>query len=471
MTWPLLMLRGLNSAVLVYFIVVNAVYLTTSIVAVFALRRYAARLRSLDLADTFRLGGSPPVTVIAPAYNESATCVQSVRALMTLEYAEYEVVVVNDGSRDATLERLVEAFDLVPAPRAPTSDVAHRPIRGIYRSRSAPGLWVIDKENGGKADALNAALAHVRTPLFCAIDVDSLVERDALSRIVRPFLEDDSTVAAGGIIRIANGCTVQSGMVTRVALPDNLVARIQVVEYLRSFLGGRVGWDAMGATLIISGAFGMFKRTLAVSAGGYDTSTVGEDMELVVKLHRYCRERDIPCRIGFVPDPVAWTECPESLRILSRQRERWQRGLAEVMWRHRTMLFNPRYGVIGLVAMPYFFFLEMLGPALEIAGYAAFVVTVLLGRVDRTFVAAFLLLAFALGMSLSLAAISLEELTFRRYSRARQLLTLMLVSLVEGVGYHQLHTWWRFKGLVAAVRRRRGWGEMTRKGFDTAPTG
>lgn len=469
MSWLLLLLRGLNSTVLIYFIVVNAVYLTTSVVALFALRRYGARLKALDLADTFRLGGSPPVTVIAPAYNEAATCVQSVRALMTLEYAEYEVLVVNDGSKDATLERLAAAFDLVPAPRAPTSDIPHQSLRGIYRSRSTRGLWVIDKENGGKADALNAALAHVRTPLFCAIDVDSLVERDALSRIVRPFLEDDTTVAAGGIIRIANGCTVQSGMVTKVALPASLLARIQVVEYLRSFLGGRVGWDAMDSTLVISGAFGMFKRALAVSAGGYDTGTVGEDMELVVKLHRYCRERGIPCRIGFVPDPVAWTECPESLRILSRQRERWQRGLAEVMWRHRGMLFNPRYGVIGLVAMPYYFFLEMLGPALELAGYAAFVITVLLGRVDRTFVVAFLLLAFALGMSLSLAAISLEELTFRRYPRTRQLFALMLASVIEGVGYHQLHTWWRFKGLVAAARRRRGWGEMTRKGFGTAP--
>ena len=469
MTWWEAALAGLNGAVLGYFILVNTVYVATTLVALSSLRRYAARLKSLDFGDALALGGSPPVTVIAPAYNEEATCVQSVRALLTLEYAEYEVLVVNDGSKDGTLARLTEAFDLVAAPRAPTSAISHRPLRGVYRSRTHQGLWVIDKENGGKADALNAGLAHVRTPLFCAIDVDSLVERDALSRIVRPFLEDDSTVAAGGIIRIANGCTVQGGMVTRVGLPRNLLARIQVVEYLRSFLSGRVGWDAMNATLIISGAFGMFKRALVVDAGGYDTTTVGEDMELVVRLHRYCRERGIPGRIAFIADPVAWTECPETLRILGRQRERWHRGLTEVLWRHRRMLLNPRYGRVGLLAMPYFFVLEMLGPIIELAGYAAFVVTIAIGRADPRYVAAFLLLAFVLGMSLSLAALSLEELTFRRYPKTRQLLQLMLVSVLEGVGYHQLHTWWRFKGLVAAVRRRRGWGEMTRKGFGAAP--
>ncbi|HEV2290227.1 MAG TPA: glycosyltransferase [Gemmatimonadales bacterium] len=469
MSWWAPVLDALNAQVLAYFVVLNAVYVGTTLVALASLRRYAARLRSVDMVDALTVGGTPPVTVVAPAYNEEATCVQSVRALLTLEYAEYEVLVVNDGSKDRTLARLTEAFDLVAAPRAPTSDVGHRPVRSVYRSRTHQGLWVIDKENGGKADALNAGLAHVRTPLFCAIDVDSLVERDALTRIVRPFLEDDSTVAAGGIIRIANGCTVAGGRVTRVELPGSFLARVQVVEYLRSFLSGRVGWDAMGATLIISGAFGMFKRSLVVAAGGYDTTTVGEDMELVVRLHRHCRRQGIPCRISFVADPVAWTECPETLKVLARQRERWHRGLTEVLWRHRGMCFNPRYGRIGMLAVPYYVLLEMLGPIIELAGYAAFVVTILLGRADPRFVAAFLLLAFALGISLSLAAISLEELAFRRYPRTRQMLGLMLVSVLEGIGYHQLHTWWRFKGLVAAVRRRRGWGEMTRKGFGTAP--
>ena len=460
----------LGALVLGYFVLLNAVYLSLTGVALLSLRKYSGRLKALDVADVLLLGGAPPVTLIAPAYNEEATCVQSVRSLLALEYADYEVLVVNDGSKDGTMAALIAAFDLVPAVRAPTAEIPTKgEVRQVYRSRHRPGLWVLDKGNGGKADALNAGLNYVRTPLFCAIDADSLLEREALSRIVRPFLEDDRTVAAGGIIRIANGCEVQGGMVTKVGLPKSLLARIQVVEYLRSFLAGRVGWDALGATLIISGAFGMFKRATVVAAGGYDHTTVGEDMELVVRLHRHCRERKIPYRVAFAADPVAWTECPESLAVLGRQRSRWQRGLSEVIWRHRGMLFRPRYGVLGLVAMPYFFLLEVLGPVIEAAGYLIFFLTLILGSLHGEWALAFLMLAFALGMALSLAAIGLEELTFRRYPRLGQLLDLMGVAVIEAVGYHQLSTWWRLKGTWAALRQRGGWGEMTRKGFGTAP--
>ena len=460
----------LGALVLGYFVLLNGVYLALTGVAVLSLKRYAGRMKALDVADVLLLGGAPPVSLLAPAYNEEATCVQSVRSLLALEYADYEVLVISDGSKDATLAELLRAFDLVAAPRSPTAGIATKGrVRQVYRSRSQPTLWVIDKENGGKADALNAGLNYVRTPLFCAMDADSLLERDALARIVRPFLEDDRTVAAGGIIRIANGCEVQAGMVTKVGLPRSLLARIQVVEYLRSFLAGRVGWDALGATLIISGAFGMFKRSAVVAAGGYDHTTVGEDMELVVRLHRYCLEHGIPYRVAFAADPVAWTECPESMAVLGRQRSRWQRGLSEVLWRHRGMLFRPRYGAIGMVAMPYFFFLEMLGPLIEAAGYLVFVCALILGSADGDWIVAFALLAFALGAALSLIAIGLEELAFRRYPRTRQLVDLMVVAVIEAIGYHQLSTWWRLRGLWAALRQRGGWGEMTRKGFGTAP--
>jgi cellulose synthase/poly-beta-1,6-N-acetylglucosamine synthase-like glycosyltransferase len=455
----------LNWIALGFFVVLNGLYLALTVLALGVLRRYAERLRALEISDAILLGGRPPVTLLAPAYNEEATCVQSVRSLLALEYDEYEVLVINDGSKDRTLETLIEAFRLTPTVRAPTADIPSQPIRQVYRSKQHPTLWVIDKVNGGKADALNAGLAHVRTPLFCSMDADSLVERDALSRIVRPFLEDDSTVAAGGTIRIANGCTVEAGAVTKVELPESFLARVQVVEYLRSFLSGRVGWDAIGGTLIISGAFGMFKRSAVVAVGGYDHTTVGEDMELVVRLHRWHREQKLPYRIAFLSDPVAWTECPESLAVLARQRQRWQRGLAEVLWRHRVMLGNPRYGVIGLLAMPYFFFLEMLGPVIEFAGYLTFVLTLVLGAASGQFVTAFLLLAFALGTALSLLAIGLEEVSFRRYPHTWQVARLMGVAILEAVGYHQLHTWWRLRGLWAAFRGTGGWGEMTRKGF------
>lgn len=464
-------LAGINGLVLVYFLALHFAYLTTSLYALATLRRYSKRLKVLDVSDVLTLGGAPPIAVIAPAYNEELTCVPAVHALLTLQYPNYEVLVVNDGSRDGTLVRLVEAFDLVGVPRAAAAQIPTKPVRRVLRSRRFPNLWVLDKENGGKADALNAGLNYARTQLFCAIDADSVLEREALARVVQPFLEDEDTVAVGGTIRIANGCVVDSGQVTRVDLPRNLLARFQVMEYLRAFLGGRVGWDAINATFIISGAFGLFRRSVVVAAGGFDPTTVGEDMELVVRLHRYCRERRIPYRIRFVADPVAWTECPESLRVLGRQRERWQRGLTETLLRHRAMLLNPRYGRIGLVAMPFYFFLEMAGPLIELVGYLAFGVALAAGAVSSTHLAAFLLLALALGIALSLAAIGLEELTFRRYPRGRHLVLLLGLAVVESIGYRQLSTYFRVRGLYAVLRKRKGWGEMTRKGFGPAKAG
>ena len=454
-----------NYLVLFYFIALHAVYLTTSFFAFGALKRYALRLKSLDLTDLITSAWAPPITLIAPAYNEEATCVESVRSLLTLEYPDYDILVVNDGSNDRTIARLTEAFNLAEADRVPTAELDSEPVRRVLRSRRHPNLWVIDKENGGKADALNAGLNHCQTPLFCAMDADSLLEPEALIRIVRPFLEDARTVAAGGVLRIANGCVVRQGRVVDVRMPKSFLAQLQVLEYLRAFLSGRMGWDALDATLVISGAFGIFKRDVVVDAGGYATDTVGEDMELVVRMHRHCRERGIPYRIHFVPDPVAWTECPESVAVLSRQRDRWQRGLFQSLTRHRTMLFNPKYGRVGMIAFPYFFFLEMLGPVIELLGYLSFTMTVLAGRANLALVVAFLSVAIILGGALSLSAVALEELSFRRYPRLGDLLRLFALALLENFGYRQLSAWWRLKGTISAIRGVEGWGHMTRKGF------
>jgi cellulose synthase/poly-beta-1,6-N-acetylglucosamine synthase-like glycosyltransferase len=307
------LLDGFNVSVIGYFVALNTVYLTMSVFAFRSLRRYAMRMQSVDVAELMATAGMPPVTLIAPAYNEEPTCVEATRSLLTLRYPDFDILVVNDGSKDGTMARMTAAFELEPAARAPVSTIPTADVKAVYRSRRHPNLWVLDKANGGKADALNAGLNYCRTPLFCAMDADSLLEPDALTRIVRAFLEDSTTVAAGGVIRIVNGCRVRSGIVEDVRLPTNGLARIQVLEYLRSFLSGRMGWDALDATLIISGAFGMFQRSVVAEVGGYATDTVGEDMELIVRIHRHCREQGRPYRIAFVPDPVAWTECPESL--------------------------------------------------------------------------------------------------------------------------------------------------------------
>ena len=450
--------------VLGYFVALNGTYLAASVLAFASLRRYARRLKSLYVEEMIA-SPLPPITLVAPAYNEEATCVEATRALLTLQYPTYEIIVVNDGSKDRTVERMIAAFDLVPTPRMATADLGTKPVRAVYRSRRHPELWLVDKANGGKADALNAGVAHCRTPLFCAMDADTLLERDALTRVVRPFLERQDTVAVGGIIRIVNGCDVRGGQVGGVRMPERWLARFQVLEYLRAFLAGRMGWAAIDATLIISGAFGLFKRSAVIDVGGFATDTVGEDMELVVRLHRWHREMRRPYHITFVPDPVAWTECPEKLRVLGRQRDRWQRGLTEVLVRHRRMLFNPRYGRIGMVAFPYFFFFEMLGPVIEVAGYAALGLALATGRFDPGYALAFVAVSVILGVTLSLAAVGLEELSFRRYARFRDLLLLFALAVVENFGYRQMTSWWRMKGLWSALRREKGWGQMERRGF------
>lgn len=454
-----------NYVAILYFALLNAAYILTSLFAFRALQRYSRRLNSLDVEELLMKAGAPPVTVLLPAFNEETGCVESVRSLLHLNYPEYEIVVVNDGSEDRTLERLRTAFDLAPAFRAPTSSLPTADVRQIYRSRHQPRLWVIDKENGGKSDALNAGLNHCATPLFCSMDADGVIERDALIRLVRPFLEDANTVAAGGIVRVLNGSTIRGGEVRNVLLPRSVLARFQVVEYLRSFLAGRMGWDSVNMLLIISGAFGVFRRASVVQAGGFAVDTVGEDMELVVRLHRIAREQGLPYRVTFVPDPVAWTEAPETIRGLGRQRDRWQRGLMQSLARHRRMLFNPRYGRVGMVAYPYFYFLEGWGPVVEVCGYIAFIIAVIMGWVSPPFVIAFLLLALVFGIAVSVTAVALEELVFRRYTRFRDFLQLFALAVLENFGYRQLLTLWRVRGTFTPGRSAQKWGRHSRKGF------
>jgi cellulose synthase/poly-beta-1,6-N-acetylglucosamine synthase-like glycosyltransferase len=438
-----LVLHVFSIVVLIYFVVLNGYYFISSVLSFRALRRYGRSLRAADTADLIRHGAVPPVTVLVPAYNESANCLANIHSLLDLEYPDFEVLFVNDGSTDETLALIREEYQLEPAGRIQTSSLGQGLVRGVYQSASRPQLWVIDKENGGKPDALNVGLDYCHTPLFCALDADTALERDALLRLCRSFLESGETVAAGGIVRVANGSVFRDGHVQDVRLPRRWLARLQVMEYLRAFLAGRMGWSSMDVLLIVSGAFGMFRREVVVAAGGYSGRTVGEDMELIVRLHRHLREQKRQYAISFVPDPVAWTEVPENLRVLTRQRDRWQRGLLQSLSLHRRMLLNPRYGRIGLVAYPYFWFMEGLGPVVEFFGYIAFVLAVVLGWAAPWFVLAFLLLAVFSGVALSLAAVALEELSFRRYHR-RSDFALLMVRGVENFGYRQLLTFARF---------------------------
>lgn len=403
--------------------------------------------------------------MIAPAYNEGTTVGASVRALLGLRYPNLEVVVVNDGSTDETLEVLRREFDLVAVHPIFRRQVDCMPISGIHRSPSSPGLVVVDKVNGGKADALNAGLNVASGELICAMDADTLVEPDALLRMVRPMLTSDDVVAVGGTIRVANGSLVRSGRILQPRVSRRYLAGVQTVEYVRAFLVGRLGWNRLGGNLIISGAFGLFRRQAVIDAGGYLHATVGEDMELVARLRRQGIERKCAHRVDFVPDPVAWTEVPESLRVLGRQRDRWHRGLADVLWRNRRLLANRRYGALGVVVMPYFVFVELLAPVVEALGLAGLVVGLLMGSVEIPFAVLFFLVAYGLSLVLDSLALALEEFSYRRYERISDRLLLFFWAALGSFGYRQLTVAWRLRGLVNYLRKNREWGVMARQGF------
>jgi cellulose synthase/poly-beta-1,6-N-acetylglucosamine synthase-like glycosyltransferase len=459
--------RIINTLILIYFASISGIYLLLTILSYFSIVRYN---RGIHLEQWRRVIQSPttlPISVIAPAYNEELTIVDTVKSLLSLQYPQFEVIVVNDGSEDNTLEKLVSAFELHQIPTQIEKEIDCQEIKGVYRSREYPDLVVIDKLNGsGKADALNAGLNISRCPFFCAVDADSVLEGNAMLRITRPFLEyPDTTVAAGGIIRVANGCQIKDGRVLRVGLARNWLAAIQTVEYLRGFLFGRTGWYAIKSLLIISGALGVFRKDVVIEAGGYASNSVTEDMELVVRLHRHLRERKRKYDMFFLPDSVCWTEVPESLRILANQRNRWQRGLIDSLRRHKNMFFNPRFGVIGMVAFPYFLFFEMLGPVVELSGYVIVPLSYAMGLLDVQLFLLFLSLAIFFGLVFSTSSIAAEEIFYRRYPRMTDVLKLTLFAVIENFGYRQLHAWWRFTGIVDYLLKRSGWGKMVRKGF------
>jgi cellulose synthase/poly-beta-1,6-N-acetylglucosamine synthase-like glycosyltransferase len=465
------LLLAYTIAAFVYFAVLNSLYLFLTLVAWRQMGSEVRARRYLGLEEVFRSPFTPGVSVLVPAFNEEAVIVESVRSLLALRYPRHEVVVANDGSSDGTLAALADAFDLAPVRRALRGQIPTAPIRATYVSRRHPNLIVVDKENGGRSDALNAAINTARQPYVCVIDADSLLEEDALLKVAKPILDNpELLVATGGTIRIVNGCTVDHGRVVDVRVPTNRLATVQVLEYLRAFLVARVGWSRLNALGIISGAFGLFHRSVLETVGGYWTETVGEDFELTLRLHRYLRDRGEPYRIAFISDPVCWTEVPAEFATLGRQRRRWQRGLWEGIRRHGVLFGRPRYGLVGLVAMPYFLVFEFLSPIFALLGLVVTTVWWLVGGLSLAYFLAFLAVSIGLGLLLTTAALALEEFSYRRYRHRREVARLLLYAVLENIGYRQLHDAWRAMGYVDIVRGKKSWGAQQRSGF-AAPTG
>ncbi|HLF40444.1 MAG TPA: glycosyltransferase [Acidimicrobiia bacterium] len=448
--------------ILSYFIVVHMTYLGLNVVAYVTLTR--STLRRFGETVPVDPAFLPPVTVIIPAHNEERSIAESVRSIQQLTYPNFEIVVVNDGSDDGTMDALSEAFDLEEYPEAYRDRIPGARVRRFLVSRGNPDLRVVDKENGGKADAVNAGINVARSPLFCTIDADSVLQRDSIQRVVRPFVEDARVIASGGTIRIANGCEIREGFLERVALPRRQpLVLFQIVEYLRAFLFGRVGWATFNGLLVLSGAFGMFRREVVVAAGGYRTDTLGEDMELVVRLHRLMYKERRRYRIAYVPDPICFTEAPTSVRMLGRQRIRWQRGLAESLRFNRGLLFH---GFAGWVSYPFSLLFELYGSFIEVFGYLLAVAAFATGTVSLPAFVAFLFVSFGLGLAFSTSALVLEELASHVYPRQRDLLILMGAAIAENFVYRQLNAWWRLVGLARHLRGTPAtWGVLERQGM------
>jgi cellulose synthase/poly-beta-1,6-N-acetylglucosamine synthase-like glycosyltransferase len=461
-----------NQVLFYYYLASNLAYLTMLIIA---LKTSAAHQRRLESMTPGWVKGSPlapPITILAPAHNEEKSICLAVRNLLDLDYPELEVIIINDGSVDRTLEVLQAEFRLRLVRVVYIAQVASAPVRALYRSDADPRLLVVDKEAGGsKADAVNAGLNAATSPYVCVVDADSVLERDALLRIMVPVLADPKrVVSAGGIVRVLNGSEIEAGRIRRVRLPRKSIEVIQVVEYLRAFLIGREAWARANMLMIISGAFGVFRTDLVRAVGGYRPRAIGEDFDLVARLHRYLRDRGLDYHIQFVPDPVCWTEVPSDLRSLARQRARWQKGLLDVLWPNRDMLFRGRYGRIGFLALPYLWLFELLAPIVEVGGIVTIVLAAWVGVLSREFFLQFLVFGYAFATVISIGSVLQEELTYKRYNDWQDVARLVSYCFLEHFPYRQLHMIWRLQGLWQYLRGDMVWRPLKRQGLQSAGT-
>ncbi|MFK9094115.1 glycosyltransferase [Bacillus salipaludis] len=453
------------SFIAIYMVIVIMFYTIILVISMLQLRKEYQLDRVQVYEDYMEEIYTKPVSIIVPAYNEEAGIVHSVRSLLSVNYPAFEVIVVNDGSTDHTLNKMIDHYDMKEITKVVRRQINTKPLGKIYQSAIFAHLFLIDKENGGKADALNVGLNFSHYPYFCSLDGDSVLEQDAFLKVMKPIIDsNEEVIASGGSVRIANGCQIRNGIIQKIGLSDKPLVVMQIIEYLRAFLMGRIGLSRHNLLLIISGAFGVFSKNWVIAAGGYRTDTVGEDMELVVRIHRLLKEKGQKKKIVYVPDPVCWTEVPEDIKFLRRQRRRWHRGLFESLWIHKKITLNPKYGSIGLLAFPYFWIVEFFGPIIELSGYFFMILCLFLGGIYIEFAILLFLLSCLYGSIFSMAAVLLEEWSLTKYPKVSDIIKLFLYSLTETIWYRPLTVLWRCEGMWQMLRGDKSWGEMKRKG-------
>ncbi len=454
---------GFNYFIGFYYGLVNLLYTLLMAAALYAIFRHIKRIKYSSMNDFSSSPETPPVSILIAAYNEEVNIVSAARGALAMNYPFLEVIVINDGSSDRTLQFLVEAFRMTPIDLVYRDVFKTKRVRSFYYNKEIPNLLVVDKERGGKADALNCGINMCHSPYFCSVDADSVLEKDALLRLISPVLESAvPVVACGGVVRTLNGTEIRNGVLEKIDLPRSNLAVLQIVEYLRAFLFGRVGLDTVNATLILSGAFSLFEKAAVLEVGGYSGENVTEDMELVVRLHKHFKQKKVPYKIKFISDPICWTEVPESFKMLGRQRRRWHLGLIQSMVQHKSLLFNPKYGGLGMFVMPYYLVAEMLSPIVEVFGYLVVLLSYFLGLISTEFFLLFLTLAIFYGTFLSTASVFLEELTYKRYPRWIHLFRLLLYGFFENFGYRQLNSLWRVQAAMNYLCGNTAWEHVRR---------
>lgn len=455
--------------IFLYTIVLLLSYIAIGLFSIGETRKYMHKNSFTDYRLLASSPHAPSVSILAPAYNEGATIIENVRSLLSLYYSNLEVLIINDGSKDDSLQKLIDAYQLEKIDYHVQYKIATKEVRGIYKSTNPAykKLVVIDKVNGGKADALNVGINVSANDYIVCIDVDCILEQDSVLKMIKPFLEetDAKVIASGGVVRIANSCEIKDGRLVKVHLPDNYWAKMQSLEYIRAFILGRMAWARLNGLLLISGAFGAFDKQIAINAGGYNHNTVGEDMELVVRMRRYMEELNVPYKVTYIPDPLCWTEAPTSKKILGRQRNRWTRGTIETLKFHKVMFFNPKYGLLGMLSYPYWFFFEMLAPVIEFFGMIVFVFLAIFGHIDWQVFASLLLFIISFGYLYSAFAAYMEVTTYNMYRRRTDMMKLLITALSEPFYFHPFVVWAGIKGYIDLLRKKNSWGEMTRQGF------
>lgn len=444
-------------AIFLYYIALHSIYLMLILIGATQLRRHS---QGISYGEFQRIADSSltmPITVIIPAYNEEVMIVNTVLNALKLRYPQHEVIVVNDGSADHTLQTLIDHLRLRRVDKVGKRSIQTKKIFGVYESSNFPNLVVVDKGNGRRADAINAAVLYSRYPLLCVIDADCVLEEDGLLHMARPFLRDSKVVAAGGVVRPSNGLVVDEGKIVSVKLPTNLLALNQEVEYARSFHWARIGLSKLNSMLCISGAFMLIKKDVFVAVGGSWSESITDDIEFTIRLNRYVYDREKPQqqKIAYVPDAVCYTEVPNTIRQYASQRNRWQRGTFQALLRSIGMMLNPRYGLTGLFGMPFFMIFEALSAVIETSGYILVAVALLLGIATTGEIILFFFLAFVLGTLLSLAAVLLKETTRLRTASRSDLWRLLFAVFTDNLFFHQLHLLIRFVGTFDYFIRRR----------------